>query len=300
MRNWLAAPSLGYVTAHLVSYSLAQIRDIVGAVVQRIHLTYSPGTSEPESLFFKLPAEMRQAIYEAAILDESESCSESEESTTSTGVNLLRTCRQVKMEAEPIRYQRPQSFASQAKFFIWVDRSRDSNLERVRTLTLHLTDVDLSQLMASVPMSPRNYSTAWSIYQAELERLDGALRSLPNINSLTIIPPKDSRSMLLRQFYKVILSMIPSRCPKLKRLELHDTEDVLNHTPTLKHIQDLVFTESRSESSATSPSEEEPTNYASGSSVVKLESNSPDGQPIFSSPSPKLKRRSRVTRVVSD
>ena len=62
--------------------------------------------------------------------------------------------------------------------------------------------------------------SAWSIYQEELSKLEKALRSLPNLSSLTIIPPKDNRSMLLRQFYRRFLGIIPTRCAKLQRCEL--------------------------------------------------------------------------------
>ena len=184
---------------------------------------------------------MRLAIYEAALLNDSDSDESNYSIDEDEDLSLLQTCRQVNMEAQPVLYRRPKSFTSQSKLFSWIDRGQRANLERVRMLKLQLTDVDLSALLQQTP-SKRKPTTAWSLYQAELEQLQEALRSMPNLSSLTIIPPKGSGSMLLTSFYRDFLASIPGRCPKLRILELHDSEELLNVYPGLKDVQDLRFT----------------------------------------------------------
>ena len=297
MSNWPVAPTISNINTHLVSYTLSDVFNIINAASKHEHIESSPESSDQTSLFFRLPAEMRQAIYEVAILDDSDSA----ESMMSSGsINLLQTCRQVKMEAEPIRYQRPQSFSSQAKFFLWLDHSHVSNLERVRTILLHLTDVDLSVLLDPSTTNHRRHSTAWSIYQEELSKLEKALRSLPNLSNLTIIPPKDNRSMLLRQFYRRFLAIIPTRCAKLQRLELHDTAGVLEYAPTLNAIREVVFTEAAYDHRTPVRQEELQREAATPPRVVKVETDDVDGWHASARLSPRSQRRSRVTRLVSD
>jgi hypothetical protein len=301
MSNWSVLPTSANINTHLVSYSLLNILNIIDEAFQRIHPRPGLTTSEQTSPFLELPFEMRQAIYEAAILDDTEGGSDSEESATiSTSINLLQTCRQVKMEAEPIRYQRPQSFSSQAKLFLWLDRSREANLERVHTLTLHLTDVDLSRLLDPTMTSAPKHPTAWSIYEEALGRLEDALRSLPNLSSLTIIPPKDNRSALLKKFSQLFLTTIPTHCPKLKRLELHDTKRVLEHVPTLHSIREVVFTEHQHDHAQVGAEDGEEGEAVLSPRMMKVDADAADRRPTHSTLSTKAKRRSRVTRVVSD
>ena len=255
MVSWPAAPTFASINTYLVTYTLPSILEIVNTILRR--RPSQPIEEEPEqsSGFFKLPGEMRQAIYEAAILDESDdSLDDNDDDTTSGRLNLLQTCRQVKMEAEPIRYQRPQSFSSQARLFQWLDRSRTSNLERVRTLSLHLTDIDLTPVRDLTTTDVPVYPNAYSMYQEELAKLAEAFRCLPNLSSLTIIPPKDNRSALVRNFYFMFLAMLPTRCPKLTHLEVHDTKDVQPYIPALNSISNVIFTEASRIPKVTTPS----------------------------------------------
>lgn len=239
---------------------------------------------------------MRQAIYEAAILDNSDGGSDIDVTMASSSASLMQTCRQVKIEAEPIRYQRPQSFSSQAKLFAWIDRSQPSNLERVRTLCLHLTDVDVSPLLQQAVGVPARFSNAWTIYNHELAKLDEVLRALPNLTNLTILPPKQRHAMSVK-FYRMFLQIIPSRCLKLKRLEIHDTKDVLHYAPMLKDIQEIIFTKVAQENADSRASNREP---IEASPAIKIEADDLEARRHRSSPTPRSMRRSRVTRVVSD
>ena len=232
------------INTHWNLLPASDILRIVTTSIQGLHLGSTPATSEQISHLFRLPPEMRVAIYEAAFLDDTDV------SDSSDSISLLQTCRQINMEAQPVHYQRPKSFNSQAKLFSWICRSSTSNLERVRTLTIHLTDVDLSPLLHQDNPIRRKPVTAWSLYQAELERLNEVFRAVSNLTSLTVIPPRESRSMLLRNFYRSFLAMIPTRCSKLKKLEVHDYdgEELLISVSTLKQISQVSFTGGRARS----------------------------------------------------
>ncbi|KAF2167083.1 hypothetical protein M409DRAFT_22517 [Zasmidium cellare ATCC 36951] len=184
------------------------------------------------SLLLALPAELRTAIYAAALLD------------NDNDISLLRTCKQIYMEASPTLYQRPVSFSSQATLTSWVERSQEADLKRVRTLSLRLTDIDMSSLFDNdlERTSPR--PTAWRLYQRELEKLDRALRSLSGLRNLSIAPPEKIHSQLLKAMYLSFLAMIPTRLPVLSQLTIHDDESLMNKAPSLKLLSSharLVF-----------------------------------------------------------
>ena len=285
--------------SNLVTSTTANIRGVVQAAFKRLYLHNVSAGSDQSSHLLRLPSEMRLAIYEALLSDESDSSSEYD------GANLLQTCRQLSMEAQPVIYQRPKSFTSQGRLFSWMDRSSHSNLERVRTLTLHLTDVDLSPLLNQNDLEARQNTTAWSLYQADLDKLENALRSLPNLASLSIVPPKESSSMLLKGFYHSFLAMIASRCPKLRRLELHDSADILDRAPSLNEISQVTFTRSVPGSGTTSEKSTPQKHRAQRrdpkpSSSVSVEEDFKDTSKVgLAPPTPRLKRQTRRSRRAS-
>ena len=209
-----------------------------------INTVYQQGTLSPsprtECLLYNLPTEMRLDIYELALLDAQ---------PTASGVSLLQTCRHINMEARPTLYKRPTSFSSQAKLFEWIDRSRNQDLKRVRTLTLRLTDIDLSLLLDQSSPTRTTRASVWILYQSELERFDDALKALPSLSNLTIVPPKSGRSQLLKGLYHSLLGLIPKRCPKLGRLELQDSDEILEAVPSLKDVRGVTCTGGSSSSS---------------------------------------------------
>ncbi|KAK1066255.1 hypothetical protein LTR74_007303 [Friedmanniomyces endolithicus] len=165
---------------------------------------------DPISHLLALPPELRIHIYELVLLSQPGDFS------------LLQSSRKINMEAQPIIYQRPLSFKSQANMFLWVDRSRSCNLKRVKSLTLRLTDIDLTPLLCLEHWHTR--TSVWDLYQQELERLDLALEVLPNIEHFAIIPPRARHSHLLRGMYLGLLSLIPQRCRRLEQLVVEDDE----------------------------------------------------------------------------
>lgn len=200
----------------------------------------------PRTNLLALPAELRCAIYTEALSDSDD------------GLPLLQVCHRINMEASSILYLRPVSFPSQSKLFAWIERSRENDLKRVRTLTLRLTDIDLSPLLDPTASRPSGGQSAWSLYQQELERLDGALRCLPGIEQLSIIPPKRMQSSLLKGIYLSFLNQLSLRCPKLKYLTIHDKADVLQKVPSLSTISKVIFAEpTPSPSAGRSPTDQD-------------------------------------------
>lgn len=185
--------------------------------------------------FLDLPAELRSAIYSAAFKNGGDS------------LPLLQTCHQIHMESEVLLNQRPITFSSQAKFFSWIADTDSAELKRVKTIKLHLTDIDLSSLFDPRPIADRGggrSSSCWYLYSAELLRLDQALQALSGLVELTIIPPERPTS-LMRGMYLSFLEVIPQRCPRLKLLTIYDQESLLQKIPGLKKVPRVVFLDPR-------------------------------------------------------
>ncbi|KAK3632710.1 hypothetical protein LTR56_016180 [Elasticomyces elasticus] len=187
----------------------------------------SPNEQPTEPRLLALPPELRVQIWELVLL------------STRSSLKLLQLNRQVTMEALPVLYQRPLAFDAQASLFAWIERSRSSNLRRVHTLDLRLTDVDLRQLLDQDRRSTR--TSVWALYQSELERLDHALKALTGLHELTVTPPGASHSMLLSSMYLSFLARTPMHCPRLSRLILKDNEEVLNKVPALRSLASVEF-----------------------------------------------------------
>ncbi|KXT00009.1 hypothetical protein AC578_4852 [Pseudocercospora eumusae] len=148
------------------------------------------------------------------------------------------------METPLALFHRPVNFISQQKLFAWIEQSQQQDLARVRTLSLRLTDIDLSPLLAATSSSGRGESeSAWSLYNTELERLDSALRCLPGLEHITIVPPSRNKSSLLSGIYRSFLSQIPKRCLKLQHLVIYDLETLLETVPGLKSVRKVDFEE---------------------------------------------------------
>lgn len=224
----------------------------------------TPNTNTRYTLLLRLPCEIRAIIYHLALHD-------------GRDIDLLLTCRHILMDTSSIIYDRPISFASQAKLFAWIDRSSEHDLQRVRHLTIQLTDVDLTPLCdptairhggsSSSNNDTNNNSntgsttttapTAWDLYQRELIHLDAALAALPTLETLTIRPPDQHRSMFVRSMYTCFVARIPLRCPRLKLLTLYNNNNnnnnsssstsnssrshLLQNLPELKKLAKVVF-----------------------------------------------------------
>lgn len=138
-------------------------------------------------------------------------------------------------------HQRPITFSSQSALFSWIAETQREDLERVRSIKLHLTDIDLSSLFDPRPMNgKRGGSSCWYLYSAELLRLDQALRALAGLVELTIIPPERSTS-LMRGMYLSFMEVVPMRCSRLRLLTIYDQETLLGKVPGLGKVPKVVF-----------------------------------------------------------
>lgn len=157
-------------------------------------------------------------------------------------LGLLSTCSQISMEAQPLLYRRPLTFASQYQLFAWVERSREQHLRKVTNLTLGLADIDLSPLL-SPGKSNKVGRSSWQLYQDEMRGLDDAFRQLPNVRDLTLLPPESLHSLLYRNLYHSFLALLPLRFPQLQHLTIHGDDRLLAHVPGLKALGSVTFTE---------------------------------------------------------
>jgi hypothetical protein len=156
---------------------------------------------------------------------------------------LLQTCHHTDAA---IVLGLPMSFSSQAKLYAWLSTASDSDIKRLRDLTLRLTDIDLTPLFEnhhpSSPSSSRRESrqSAWSLYQQDLEKLDRAMKSLTGLAELTIIPPEQGTA-LVRGMYLTALGIVANRCKGLRCLTVRDREDVREKVPGLGKLGKVVF-----------------------------------------------------------
>jgi hypothetical protein len=183
----------------------------------------------PTSPLLQLPPELRDEIYRFALL------------SSNTTLSLLTTSHSIKMEAQPLLYQRPIKLSAQSKLFDWTARSRASNLKQVRNLTLHLTDIDLSPLLDPDAIFSQPPVTAWSLYEDEVVRFDNAFHLLSGLLELTIIPPRIMHSQLMRGLYHTLLSLIPRRYPRLRLLVIHDESAILDAVAALQGLPKVSF-----------------------------------------------------------
>ncbi|OQO07981.1 hypothetical protein B0A48_06774 [Cryoendolithus antarcticus] len=151
----------------------------------------------------------------------------------------MTTSHTMTVEAKPLLFARALTFPSQHKLSSWTAQHSQTDLNRVRDLTLRLSDIDLTPLLEGNPRGG-----VWSLYAAHLAELQSSLRHLPNLKKLTVVPPRNTHSTLLRGFYLTLLSMIPKLWPRLKLLVIHDDEATLKAVPSLSQVAkvDLIPT----------------------------------------------------------
>lgn len=214
------------------SLTSRSIPHILGVLEQSsIHANVSSRPATRSLAFFQLPSEIRLAIYHAVLVDNNDT------------IAILQACRQMSTEAREMLYHRTPTFDCQSKFFTWISKSSVRNLNRVRTITVRLTDVDLESLLDESSSKRRTRTTIWSLYRNDSHKLEQSLSALPNLSRLTIIPPELGHSLLLKDMYHSFLAEIPRRCLRLKELEISDSDSILEIVPALKEIRQVLFTD---------------------------------------------------------
>lgn len=191
--------------------------------------------SENSSQLLTLPLELREQIYRRVL------------SSPSHGPELLRTCREIQTEAHKFLYQRPVVFRGQDALYHWLDGTSRIFLPQVTEISLKLQDVDLTSLLQAdaspdQPSTPVRLSIR-ELYEAELGRLEQALRKLGNVKTVIIRKISEQSSFLYRDFVTKCLALLSSVYPALTTLRLdgdfqhHD----LAFLKCLKHLESFSF-----------------------------------------------------------
>ena len=173
------------------------------------------------SRLLSLPPQLRQRIWEMALL------------YGPADVQLLRTCQQIRVEAEGIIFRRPLRFASQNELQSWLQGISENRLPQVKILTLYLQDLEVLPLdddlsWPSVSLLER--------YKREAENVLRALKRFPRIHSISLHKPDTVRSYLYRDFYFSVLRKISLQYPALRAISFYSDEHPLDF---LKSFQDL-------------------------------------------------------------
>ena len=137
--------------------------------------------SEPDNNppLLAIPLELREKIYKEVFSDASQ------------GSDILRTCREIYVEAYKYLFQRPLLFRSQSDLYEWLPQVPSEFLKYVTDITLSLLDVDLKPLLdstrgaASARSKTRGFARG-SFTKQTLKQLQNTLASLPNVKSLTL------------------------------------------------------------------------------------------------------------------
>lgn len=190
---------------------------------------------EDATLFFTLPLELREQIYKEVL------------ASPAQGPQLLRTCREIKTEAHKFVFQRPLNFRSQLSLYTWLDRAPDDLTPHVTEISLKVQDVDLRSLLESDASTSQSTTPprllTWDLYEIEVDKLNQALRKLPNVKTITIQALSSRQSFLYRGFMARVLEMLSSLYPTLLdlRLEGNMHYQSLEFLTGLQHLQSFSF-----------------------------------------------------------
>lgn len=159
-----------------------------------------------------LPLELRELVYRAVL------------TSPLHGPDLLRTCREIYLEAHKFVFERPVSFRSQVALFEWLQFVPQKHVDRVTELSLGVQDVDLRSLLTasalvSHPGDPPRLLT-WDLYEAELDRLLHTLKKFSNVRKITIRVITGRQSFLYREFLRKFLRVLGFLFPDLLDLSL--------------------------------------------------------------------------------
>lgn len=168
------------------------------------------------SILFTLPLEIRGHIYNMVFQN------------NISKLPLLQTNQQILLEARAQLYSQPARFDSQDTFYAWLSRSQPDHLARVKTLSLTIADLDLSNLIGS----HGERLSLWDTYTEELRKLNDAFSRLPNLLNLTIKETGTSRSFLFEDFFRRVLKLLQDRFPNSQ------PKDSLSETPSISTTND--------------------------------------------------------------
>lgn len=164
------------------------------------------------SPLFSLPIELREEIYKSVLYGPSQ------------GLNILRTCQEIRHEAQKFLYQRKLIFPSQGALYTWLAKTPRELLAYVSSITIHLQDVDLRPILGDLTASyqsatPLRLPTS-ELYRAEVGRLGRALKEIPKLRIITLRALLHQPSTLYQNFTTQVLRVASASCPRLLDLRL--------------------------------------------------------------------------------
>jgi hypothetical protein len=164
------------------------------------------------SPLFGLPLELREEIYKSVLSDPSQ------------GLDILRTCHEIRHEAQKFLYQRKLIFPSQGALYTWLAKTPRELLAYDSSIAIHIQDVDLRPILGDLTASyqsatPLHFPTS-ELYRAEVVTLGRALKELPKLRIITLRALLHQPSTLYRHYTTQILRVLSASCPRLLDLRL--------------------------------------------------------------------------------
>jgi hypothetical protein len=159
-----------------------------------------------------IPLELREQIFKEVL------------SNSYQGTELLRTCHEIKTEAQKYLFQRNITFRGQATLYAWLEQAPTQFLHHVMEISIELEEPDLGPLLAPVMtgssaiVAPRLVTV--ELHEKDLRKLRKSLGNLPNVKTLTVPTLSDRRSHFYRKFVADFLKMLSSLWPSLRELNL--------------------------------------------------------------------------------
>jgi hypothetical protein len=192
------------------------------------------GSATP-SPFFALPLELREEIYKGVL------------SAKGHGLQILRTCHEIHVEARKCLYQKPIIFRSQYVLSEWLEQAPCELLTHVSEISIHIQDVDLKPILAAsttdLLRSTRPRLQTPEIYHSEVQKLGHSLMAMPNIRAITVRALRTTTSFLYRDFVTQFVNLLSTSCPGLTDLCLEGEfcHQELQFLSGFKRLQSFSF-----------------------------------------------------------
>lgn len=124
------------------------------------------------------------------------------------------------MEARPSVYGQRLIFESSLSLFRCIESSNPAQIATIKDVTLRLTDIDTSVIFSRPRDADSKQSGIMTLYEEELQRLDGALMKLSDLRRLTILEPPSTHSYLFRDLVDRFARLARTRLVHLEELNL--------------------------------------------------------------------------------
>jgi hypothetical protein len=180
-----------------------------------------------QSPLLSLPFPLRQQIWRAVLWE------------GPNNVHLLCTCQQMYLETAPILLEQPLIFRSQTELFVWLEQVQDRNLNRVKSLTLYLQDLDMLSLEDDLSWP---HTSLIELYKLEADKILSMLKPLSRVKELSIYHSESVQSYLYETFFTMVLKTIGSKFPALRTFSYHSDGHPVDFLKSLTNLRELRFT----------------------------------------------------------